>query len=211
MLEIVNFTLGPVMTNAYLVADPGSGEAVVIDPADDGDVIVAEAEQHGWRIGSIWLTHAHFDHLAGAGGVADRVNPPPPVALHPDDYSLWRMQGGAPLFGMKIDPGPEPMVDLYHNQILMLGENTIEVRHAPGHTRGHVIFTCIAEKVAFCGDVIFQGSIGRTDLPGGDYQTLMDSIQKQILSLPDDTRLFSGHGPVTTVGRERIWNPFLVG
>lgn len=211
MLEIVNFTLGPVMTNAYLVADPGSGEAVVIDPADDGEVIVAEAEQHGWRIGSIWLTHAHFDHLAGAGGVADRVNPPPPVALHPDDYSLWRMQGGAPLFGMKIDPGPEPTVDLYHNQILMLGENTIEVRHAPGHTRGHVIFICIAEKVAFCGDVIFQGSIGRTDLPGGDYQTLMDSIQKQILSLPDDTRLFSGHGPVTTVGRERIWNPFLVG
>lgn len=211
MLEIVNFTLGPVVTNAYLVADPGSGEAVVIDPADDGEVIVAEAEQHGWRIGSIWLTHAHFDHLAGAGGVADRVNPPPPVALHPDDYSLWRMQGGAPLFGMKIDPGPEPTVDLYHNQILMLGENTIEVRHAPGHTRGHVIFICIAEKVAFCGDVIFQGSIGRTDLPGGDYQTLMDSIQKQILSLPDDTRLFSGHGPVTTVGRERIWNPFLVG
>lgn len=211
MLEIVNFTLGPVMTNAYLVADPGSGEAVVIDPADDGEVIVAEAEQHGWRIGSIWLTHAHFDHLAGAGGVADRVNPPPPVALHPDDYSLWRMQGGAPLFGMQIDPGPEPTVDLYHNQILMLGENTIEVRHAPGHTRGHVIFICIAEKVAFCGDVIFQGSIGRTDLPGGDYQTLMDSIQKQILSLPDDTRLFSGHGPVTTVGRERIWNPFLVG
>lgn len=211
MLEIVNFTLGPVMTNAYLVADPGSGEAVVIDPADDGEVIVAEAEQHGWRIGSIWLTHAHFDHLAGAGGVADRVNPPPPVALHPDDYSLWRMQGGAPLFGMKIDPGPEPTVDLYHGQILMLGENTIEVRHAPGHTRGHVIFICIAEKVAFCGDVIFQGSIGRTDLPGGDYQILMDSIQKQILSLPDDTRLFSGHGPVTTVGRERIWNPFLVG
>lgn len=211
MLEIVNFTLGPVVTNAYLVADPGSGEAVVIDPADDGEVIVAEAEQHGWRIGSIWLTHAHFDHLAGAGGVADRVNPPPPVALHPDDYSLWRMQGGAPLFGMQIDPGPEPTVDLYHNQILMLGENTIEVRHAPGHTRGHVVFICLAEKVAFCGDVIFQGSIGRTDLPGGDYQTLMDSIQKQILSLPDDTRLFSGHGPVTTVGRERIWNPFLVG
>lgn len=211
MLEIVNFTLGPVMTNAYLVADPASGEAVVIDPADDGEVIVAEAQRREWRIGSIWLTHAHFDHLAGAGGVADRVNPPPPVALHSDDYPLWRMQGGAPLFGMQIDPGPEPTVDLYHGQILRLGENRIEVRHAPGHTRGHVVFICLAEKVAFCGDVIFQGSIGRTDLPGGDYQTLMDSIQKQILSLPDDTRLFSGHGPVTTVGRERMWNPFLVG
>jgi len=211
MLEIVNFTLGPVMTNAYLVADPTSGEAVVIDPADDGELIVAEAQRRKWRIGSIWLTHAHFDHMAGAGGVADRVNPPPPVAMHPDDYSLWRMQGGAPLFGMQIDPGPEPTIDLYHGQILRLGENRIEVRHAPGHTRGHVVFICLAEKVAFCGDVIFQGSIGRTDLPGGDYQTLMDSIQKQILSLPDDTRLFSGHGPDTTVGRERMWNPFLVG
>ncbi len=211
MLEIVNFTLGPVMTNAYLVADPASGEAVVIDPADDGEVIVAEAQRREWHIGSIWLTHAHFDHLAGAGGVADRVNPPPPVALHPDDYPLWRMQGGAPLFGMQIDPGPEPTVDLYHGQNLRLGENCIEVRLTPGHTRGHVVFICLAEKVAFCGDVIFQGSIGRTDLPGGDYQTLMDSIQKQILSLPDDTRLFSGHGPVTTVGRERRWNPFLVG
>ena len=211
MLEIVNFTLGPVMTNAYLVADPTSGEAVVIDPADDGELIVAEAQRRKWRIGSIWLTHAHFDHMAGAGGVADRVNPPPPVAMHPDDYSLWRMQGGAPLFGMQIDPGPEPTIDLYHGQILRLGENRIEVRHAPGHTRGHVVFICLAEQVAFCGDVIFQGSIGRTDLPGGDYQTLMDSIQNQILSLPDDTRLFSGHGPDTTVGRERMWNPFLVG
>lgn len=211
MLEIVSFTLGAVMTNAYLIADPSTGEAVVIDPADDGEVIVAEAQSRAWRIGSIWLTHAHFDHITGSGGVADRVNPPPPVALHPDDYPLWRMQGGAPLFGMHIDPGPEPTINLVHGQLLRVGENRIEVRHAPGHTRGHVIFYCPAENVAFCGDVIFQGSIGRTDLPGGDYQTLMDSIQKQILSLPDETRLFSGHGPVTTVGRERTWNPFLAG
>jgi hydroxyacylglutathione hydrolase len=94
---------------------------------------------------------------------------------------------------------------------LRLGTNQIEVRHAPGHTRGHVVFYCSTEGVAFCGDVIFQGSIGRTDLPGGDYQTLMDSIQNQILSLPDQTRLYSGHGPLTTVGRERMWNPFLAG
>ena len=209
MLSIVSFTLGQVMTNAYLIADPNTREAIVIDPADEGDVIVAEAEKRGWHIGSIWLTHAHFDHLAGAGGVADRVNPPPPVALHPEDYPLWRMQGGAPLFGMRIDPGPEPTIDLSQGQILKVGENQVEVRHAPGHTRGHVIFWCNAAKVAFCGDVIFQDSIGRTDLPGGDYQTLIDSIQKQILSLPDETRLFCGHGPQTTVGRERKWNPFL--
>lgn len=209
MLSIVSFTLGPVMTNAYLIADPQTGEAIAIDPADDGEVIVREAVQRGWRIGSIWLTHAHFDHLAGAGAVADGVDPPPPVAMHAEDYPLWRMQGGAPFFGMHIDPGPEPTIDLTHGQVLRVGNNRIEVRHAPGHTRGHVIFWCSAEAVAFCGDVIFQDSIGRTDLPGGDYHTLIDSIQKQILSLPDETRLLCGHGPETSVGRERKWNPFL--
>lgn len=209
MLEIVNFTLGSVMTNAYLVADPQSGEAIVIDPADDGKLIVAEAERRGWRIGSIWLTHAHFDHLAGAGQVADNVNPPPPVALHPQDYPLWRMDGGAAFFGMHIDPGPEPTIDLQHMQTLHLGSNEFQVRHAPGHTRGHVIFYCAGENVVFCGDVIFQGSIGRTDLPGGDYETLINSIREQILTLPDGTRLLSGHGPETTVAQERRWNPFL--
>jgi hydroxyacylglutathione hydrolase len=209
MLDIVSFMLGPVMTNAYLIADPSTLEAVVIDPADSGDVIVAEAARRHWRIGSIWLTHAHFDHLAGAGGVSDGVEPPPPVALHPDDYPLWRMKGGAVLFGMDVDPGPEPTLTLQHGQKLWIGGNQLEVRHAPGHTRGHVVFYCQAEKVAFCGDVVFQGSIGRTDLPGGDYHTLINSIQTQILSLPDDTRLLTGHGPETSVGKERLWNPFL--
>jgi glyoxylase-like metal-dependent hydrolase (beta-lactamase superfamily II) len=209
MLSIVSFVLGLVETNTYLIADPQTREAVVIDPAGDGARIVAEAAQRDWRIGSIWLTHAHFDHLAGAGEVADRVNPPPPVALHPDDYTLWRMQGGAALFGMHIDPGPEPTIDLYHGQLLHLGGNRFEVRHAPGHTRGHVMFYCPEQAVLFCGDVIFQGSIGRTDLPGGDYETLLASIQSQVLALSDETRLLSGHGPESTVGEERQFNPFL--
>lgn len=209
MLEIVTFTLGPVMTNAYLIADPETREAAVIDPADEGLVIISEAQERGWHIGNIWLTHAHFDHLAGAGAVADNIDPLPHVALHPDDYSLWRMQGGAQLFGMRIDPGPEPSVDLQHGQILTLGRNQLEVRHAPGHTRGHVIFYCAAESVVFCGDVIFMGSIGRTDMPGGDFNTLINSIRSQILDLPDETRLLTGHGPETTVGRERRYNPFL--
>jgi hydroxyacylglutathione hydrolase len=109
---------------------------------------------------------------------------------------------------MYIDPGPEPTIDLYHDQILHLGSNRLEVRHAPGHTRGHVMFYCQADQVLFCGDVIFQGSIGRTDLPGGDYETLIQSIRSQVLNLPDDTRLLSGHGPETTVGVERRYNPF---
>lgn len=210
MLEIVPFTLGPVQTNTYLIADPSTGEAIVIDPAWDGEKVVADARRREWRIGSIWLTHAHFDHLGGAAGVADNSSPPPPVALHPEDYPLWRIQGGAPLFGMRIDPGPEPTIDLTHGQILRVGGNQLEVRHTPGHTRGHVVFYCPAEKVAFCGDVIFRGSIGRTDLPGGDHETLLASIRSQVLTLPDSTRLLSGHGPETTVGIERAYNPFLV-
>lgn len=209
MLEIVTFTLGPVMTNAYLVADTSVSTAVVIDPADEGDVIVAAAEKRGWRINSIWITHAHFDHIAGAAGVADRLNPPPAIALHPEDYPLWQAQGGAPLFGMRIDPAPEPNLALADGQALYLGEYQFEVRHAPGHTRGHVVFYCAAASAAFCGDVIFRGGIGRTDLPGGDYDTLMHSIYTKILTLPDETRLLSGHGPETTVGLERRTNPFL--
>ncbi len=209
MLKIIALTLGPVQTNCYLIADPETGDAVVIDPADEGRRIIEAAERHEWRIGSIWLTHAHFDHLQGTAEVAYGTNPPPPVALHPDDYPLWRAEGGALFFGMSIDPGPEPTVDLHHGQILHLGSNKFEVRHAPGHTRGHVMFYSASEKVLFCGDVIFQGSIGRTDLPGGDYKTLIDSIRSQVLTLPDDTRLLTGHGPESTVGRERVYNPFL--
>jgi hydroxyacylglutathione hydrolase len=209
MIEIVSFVLGPVQTNAYLVADGETGEAVVIDPAAEGEVILEEARRRGWRIGSIWLTHGHFDHLAGSAAVADGSSPPPPVAMHPDDYWLWRNEGGAPLFGMRIDPGPEPTIDLSHGQILHLGKAVFEVRHTPGHTPGHVIFYCSSAEVVFCGDLIFQGSVGRTDLPGGDYNTLIHHIQEDILTLPDDTRLLSGHGPETTVGQERRTNPFL--
>jgi glyoxylase-like metal-dependent hydrolase (beta-lactamase superfamily II) len=211
MLTILTFTLGSVMTNTYLIADPDTKEAAVIDPADKGRMIVGEAVKRGWRIGHIWLTHAHFDHLAGAGGVADHLNPAPPVALHREDYPLWRMQGGAMLFGLRIDPGPEPTIDFKQGMTLWLGGNTFEVRHAPGHTPGHVLLYCEAEKVAFVGDVIFQGSIGRTDLPGGDYDTLIQSIRQQVLTLPDETRLLSGHGPETTVGEEKENNPFLSG
>jgi hydroxyacylglutathione hydrolase len=201
--------LGPVATNAYLVGDPESHTAVVVDPAWDGELIVEEAKRRGWTIAGLWLTHAHFDHIGGAGAITKSVSPQPPVALHPADLPLYSAGGGATLFGMRIDPIPKPSISLHHGQTLNLGKYAFEVRHTPGHTPGHVVFYCQEEKLVFCGDVIFWGSIGRTDLPGGSYTTLIMSIHAQILSLPNNTRLLSGHGGETTVGAERRDNPFL--
>ncbi len=209
MLEIASFTLGPVKTNAYLVADPVTGDAAVIDPAWDGHLILAEAKKRRWRIAHLWYTHAHFDHIGGAGAIADGLNPLPLVALHPADHVLWRGEGGAPLFGFKIDPGPEPTIDLYQGQVLRLGSIEIEVRFTPGHTPGHCIFYVPSAKVCFCGDLIFQNSVGRTDLPGSDWNSLVESIRLQIFTQPDDTRLLSGHGSETTVGQEKKFNPFV--
>lgn len=209
-LEIVNLALGMTMTNTYLVGDNGTNQAVVIDPGWDGKRIVEEAETRDWQISQIWLTHAHFDHLGGAGEVANAFEPVLPVALHPEDNWLWETQGGAALFGIGgIDPGPEPSIALAHGSKLVLGNFEFEVRHAPGHTPGHVMFYCKQEGVLFCGDVIFRTSIGRTDLPRGDYGTLLASIREQVFSLPDETRLLSGHGPESTVGFEKAYNPFL--
>ncbi len=211
MLEIRSFVLGPVQTNAYLLADPETKEAAVIDPAWDGDLILRAAQKRGWRIGHLWYTHAHFDHIGGAAAIADTLNPFPVVALHPEDHVLWRAGGGGALFGFDIDPGPEPMLDFQHGMRLRLGSTELQVRHAPGHTRGHCVFYVPAQKVCFTGDLIFKASVGRTDLPGGNWDALQASVREQIFTLPDETRLLSGHGPETTVGYEKQFNPFLRG
>ncbi len=209
MLEIVPFVLGPVETNTYLVADPQSGQAVVIDPAWAGERLAAEAQRRGWRIVALWITHAHFDHLAGVPGLWRTVEPPPPVWLHPADRPLWEVQGGAPWFGIPVGPLPNPTEDLLPGAPLTLGRYTFEVRHAPGHTPGHVILFCPQVGVAWVGDVIFRQGIGRTDLPGGDHATLLRSIREQVFTLPPATRLLPGHGPATTVAHEQANNPFL--
>jgi glyoxylase-like metal-dependent hydrolase (beta-lactamase superfamily II) len=208
-LEIVQMTLGPAQTNTYIIAEQGSTEAVVIDPSWDGHLILEQINQRGWRTTNIWLTHAHFDHFGGAAAVADGTPTPPPVALHPEDYVLWRAGGGAKQYGLTFDPGPEPTIDLLPGQRLHVGAIEFEVRYAPGHSPGSVMFYCATEKLMFCGDVIFQMSIGRTDLPRGNHATLIESIHREVLSLPDETRLLPGHGPETTVGQERLYNPFL--
>ena len=131
-LEIKSFTLGPAQTNAYLIADTNSGDAAVIDPAWDGHIILAEAQRRSWRIAHLWYTHAHFDHIGGAGAIADGLNPLPMTALHPADHDLWKASGGAALFGFHIDPGPEPTIDFTDGQSLRLGDNAIGhgLRHA---------------------------------------------------------------------------------
>lgn len=211
MLEIVSFTLGPAQTNAYLIADSETKEAAVIDPSWDGYVILKAAQKRGWRIGHLWYTHAHFDHIGGAGAIADALNPLPLVALHPNDHVLWRAGGGGALFGFDIDPGPEPTIDLVHGMKLKLGSVELEIRFTPGHTTGHCILYVPAVRVCFCGDLIFAGSVGRTDFPGGDWDTLVKSIKEQVFTLPDETRLLPGHGPETTIGEEKRSNPFVGG
>ncbi|NOY97979.1 MAG: MBL fold metallo-hydrolase [Chloroflexi bacterium] len=209
MLEILSFTLGPVTTNAYLVADSETGDAAVIDPAWDGRVILDAARQRGWRIANLWYTHAHFDHIGGAAAIADALDPAPLAALHPADYVLWRAGGGGPMFGFNIDPGPDPAIGLEHGQILRLGDTQFQVRHTPGHTPGHCVFYCAEANALFSGDLIFYRSVGRTDLPGGNWSALERSIREQVYTLPDETVILSGHGSQTSVGDEKRMNPFI--
>ena len=211
MLEIVPFVLGPLKTNTYLVADPVSNEAAVIDPAWDGRLIAGEAGQRGWQIGQIWITHAHFDHIGAAAELARSLDGPPRIALHPDDRALWEARGGAEHFGLSLPASPAPALALAHGLSLRLGGIPFKVLHTPGHTPGHCIFYCAQASVCFCGDLIFKDSVGRTDLPGGDWASLVESIRSQVYTLPGDTRLLPGHGPGTTVAAEMNGNPFVRG
>ena len=165
-MRVRRLTLGPLDTNCWIVDDGKSGPAVVIDPAAEASAILSALE--GSPVAAVVLTHAHFDHIGGAGAIADALNPLPLVALHPNDHVLWRAGGGGAIFGFNIDPGPEPTIDFVHGQILKLGSNEFEVRFTPGHTTGHCVLYVATEKVCFCGDLIFYHGVGRTDLPGGD-------------------------------------------
>jgi len=209
MLQIVPLILGPLETNTYLIADPETREAAVIDPAWDGKLITAEARQRHWQISQIWITHAHFDHIGGVGDLAHALDKPLLIALHSYDRPLWDSRGNPAHFGFRPPASPAPALDLAETKDLLLGQMVFEARHTPGHTRGHCIFYCAQAGVCFCGDLIFKNSVGRTDLPGGDWETLVTSIRSKVFSLPDETRLLSGHGPETTVVQEKRANPFV--
>lgn len=213
MLDIQTWVLGPVATNTYFVGDPDTKQGVIIDPAWDGTRLGSEIKNSGWQVNAIWLTHAHFDHFAGLADLLEALGPELPedfyVGMHSKDLPLWKVRGGAVMFGIQVKKAPRPGHDFHEGEKLSVGKYEFLVHHAPGHSAGHVIFHCPDEKVLFSGDVIFNQGIGRTDLLGGSFTTLMESIQTKVLTLPDETRIYSGHGPATTVGDEKRNNPFL--
>ena len=207
-MKVVSIPNGQFVENCYLVIDEAGGECAVIDPGEEAGLIAHKIADAGVKPVAIWLTHAHIDHVLGVPRL--KADSGAPVYLHPGDRLLYdHVPEQATAFGMRAAPLPPPDRALAPGDLLRVGTLEFRVRHAPGHSPGSVVFE--GGGVAFVGDVLFQGSIGRTDLPGGDFETLLKSIERELLTLPDSTIVYCGHGPETTVGRERRANPFLTG
>ena len=207
-LAVLAIPNGQFAENCYLVADTGSAEAVIIDPGEESARFLAELRNRGWSLQGIWLTHGHIDHIMGVGAVQAATGAP--IYLHSRDRPLYDdLPSYGALFGIPLDPPPPPQFELVAGQPVRVGAYEFEVRFTPGHSSGSVSF--LGHGMIFGGDVLFNGSVGRTDLPGGDSSTLMTTIQTEFLSLPDSAVVHSGHGPDTTIGVERLTNPFLTG
>lgn len=208
MLQIETFVGPGFGENAYLVRRRGEKAVIAIDPGADVSAMIAAIEKDALVLEAILLTHAHIDHIEGVAVLKQFADVP--IYMHPDDaqfYDNAHLQ--AVQFGMRVDKLPPVDRSLQHDETLHIGGIDLHVLHVPGHCPGHVIFHAAEDGVAFVGDVVFQGSIGRTDLPGGSYQVLMNSIRDHVMTLPEKTVLYSGHGPSTTVANERRTNPFI--
>lgn len=207
-MNLSTFTVGPLQENAYLLVDDDSGEAVFVDPGAEGERLVAALAAAGARLTEIWLTHAHFDHVGGVAAL-QRAWPSAAVRLHPADEPLYSRAGqAAAMYGLTVEEPPPLGAPLADGDVLRVGGYSFSVMHTPGHAPGHV--TIHGHGVAFVGDCLFRDSVGRTDLPLSDPQRLSASLLR-IAALPDDTRVLAGHGPPTTIARERRDNPFLNG
>jgi hydroxyacylglutathione hydrolase len=206
-LYLLQLPLGPLQTNCYLVADPATRDAVVVDPGWDAPAVLDALAQRQWQARAVLLTHAHFDHLGAVAGVVAATRAP--FAIHPLELPLMRQRGGAASFGLDVPACPEPDQLLEPGQPFEAGSLRFDVLFVPGHTLGHVALYHAGAGLLLSGDVLFQQGIGRTDLPGGNYQVLMRSIREVLLALPDETTVCPGHGALTTIGEEKRDNPFL--
>ncbi len=196
-------------------------QAICIDPGDDSESIVRAIDKHGFRLQAIGCTHAHMDHVGGVAALK-RLKPDAKIIIHPADEFIYDQLPQQPAWigiprsqwsVLGFDYEQPPKIDEYWSdgQSYQLGELEFKVIHCPGHTPGHVVLFNEKENKVFVGDVLFAGSVGRTDLPGGSTEQLMDSIINKLLPLGDEVEVYSGHGPVTTIGQERRTNPFLTG
>ncbi len=202
--------VGALQVNCYVLGSEETGRAVVIDPGDDLRDILALLKRRHWSVDRIVATHGHFDHLLAAHALQEATGAP--FYIHEGDVALLAKMQPTSMAWLGHDPGAPPSVSGYleAGAMIEVGELTLEIRATPGHSPGGVTLVDHGARRAFTGDALFRGSIGRTDLDG-DFPTLLESIRSQILTLPDDYAVLSGHGPASTVGEERTSNPFLVG
>jgi glyoxylase-like metal-dependent hydrolase (beta-lactamase superfamily II) len=208
-IEILTFTGGPFVQNTLLVVCEDGRTGLLVDPGASTPEALAEARARDLDIAALLVTHAHLDHIDGLREAKAETGAP--IYLHPLDRPLYdNIANQALVFGVPYVEPPPPDVDLVPGTNIAFGGSEFEVAFVPGHAPGHVMFVSTSHPVAIVGDVIFRGSIGRTDLPNGNYGTLMESIRSQVLTLPPETRLYPGHGLETTVGLERDTNPFVL-
>lgn len=208
-LLIKQFTLGPLENNTYLIIDRHFKQVVAIDPAIGSSTINQYLKSENLNLSQVWITHAHFDHFAGINDLVAGIEPITPVFLHILDQAYFKSGGGIrEYFGGEWNI-PKGITIFSNKTAITFGSIKWTVIHTPGHRPGHVVFYSRDHSTAFCGDLIFKSSIGRTDLEGGNYQILIDSIKGVLFSLPDETVLLPGHGPATTIGCEKLNNPFL--
>jgi hydroxyacylglutathione hydrolase len=200
--------VGLLQCNCSIIGDEQTREAMVIDPGDDIDRIVAIVRQHGLTVKQIVITHGHIDHVGGAMKLKQRTGAP--ILINEKDHALLKMLAVQAAWIGAAPPGPveidQPVRDA---DVIAVGTLTATVMHTPGHTEGSVCLYLPQEKTLVTGDTLFAGSIGRTDLPGGNFDNIMRSLRDRVLALPDDTTVVPGHGPMTTIGEERESNPFL--
>ncbi len=206
---VKGLTVGLLQENCYIFGCSRTRRAVIIDPGDNARAILRVVDQQALTVEKIINTHAHFDHVLAVPAV--RAATGAPFLLHCEDLPiLQELPSRVRLWlDMEVDPIDDPDGFLEHGQLIPVGDEELEVRFTPGHAPGHVVFVHHAGKMVFAGDTLFQDSIGRFDLPGADGQTLLRSIHEQLLTLPDDYTVYPGHGPATTIGRERMVNPYV--